>query len=367
MLNKYKLPAVFISIILVSLIIFGVSRFVFNKRIDLKKERMGNINVLLLGRGGGKHEGPDLTDTMMLAVINHPKDRVDIISIPRDLWVPEIKAKINKAYSIGQEKDGQGILLAKAAVQNVTGENIDYIVVIDFSGFVKLVDHLGGIDVVVPREFDDYAYPIEGKEEDPCEKTEEEIASLSAEIATGSATESEAFPCRYKHLHFDQGLVHMTGIQALEFSRSRHALNGEGNDFSRSQRQQAVISAIREKTLSLGMILNPVKVLGAFNIIRDNIDTNIQVGELDDFINLAQEMQDAVVNSSVIDFGDEEKGRYGLLIEPERTSDKGFQSVLIPRVGDGNFSEIHEYVKCIVDGLVCAVDKNGIVKKEATD
>jgi len=115
------------------------------------------------------------------------------------------------------------------------------------------------------------------------------------------------------------------------------------------------------------MILNPVKVLGAFNIIRDNIDTNIQVGELDDFINLAQEMQDAVVNSSVIDFGDEEKGRYGLLIEPERTSDKGFQSVLIPRVGDGNFSEIHEYVKCIVDGLVCAVDKNGIVKKEATD
>jgi LCP family protein required for cell wall assembly len=367
MLNKYKVLLIPVFIVLISLIIFAVSRVAVHKKIELVKEKTGNINVLILGRGGGTHEGPDLTDTIMLAMINPSKKRIDIVSIPRDIWIPEIKGKINKAYSIGQKKDGQGLLMARAVVEKVTGQNIDYAFVIDFSGFVNLVDHLGGIDVVVSRTFDDYAYPIEGKEDDPCGKTEDEIASLSAEISTGSATESESFPCRYKHLHFDQGSVHMTGIQALEFSRSRHALNGDGNDFARSQRQQAVISAIREKALSLGIILNPVKVIGAFNIIRDNIDTNIQVDQIDDFINLGQEMQDSAINSFVIDFGDENKGRFGLLEEPVRTADKGYQAVLTPRIGDGNFTEVHEYVKCILDGLICAVDREGIVKKEATD
>jgi anionic cell wall polymer biosynthesis LytR-Cps2A-Psr (LCP) family protein len=253
-------------------------------------------------------------------------------------------------------------LLSRAVVGKVVGQTIDYVIVVDFSAFVKLVDYLGGVDVNVARTLDDYAYPIEGRQRDACGHTEDEIASLSAQIATSSAQELEAFPCRYKHIHFAKGTIHMNGEGALEFSRSRHGVNGEGSDFARSARQQEVIAAIKTKTLSLGIILNPIKVFGVFNILRDNINTNIQVSEFDDFINLAQKMQGAKISNYVIDFGDQGIGRLGLLSQPLPTADKGFQSILVPRVGDGNFSEIHDYVACIVGDHLCEISDDGIIK-----
>jgi LCP family protein required for cell wall assembly len=362
MLKRNKPLVILISLIFIALVAFILNKFVLNKKIELAQEPGGSINILLLGKGGGTHEGPDLTDTIILANINSQKNKVTMLAVPRDLWIPDIKGKINKAYAIGQENDKQGILLSKAVVSKVTGQDIDYAVVIDFSGFVKIIDYLGGVDVQVDRTLDDYAYPLEGKEEDTCGKTEEEIGDLTAQIATASAKEWDAFPCRYKHLHVEVGKQHMNGQLALEFSRSRHGINGEGTDFARSQRQQKVIAAVRDKVLSVGTILNPIKIIGIFNILRNNIDTNIKLSEFDDFINLANEMQDAEIESYVIDFGDKQAGRYGLLIEPVRSRERGFQAVLTPRIGDGNFSEIHDYFSCITNGHVCEISDEGIIK-----
>lgn len=344
---------------------YFLNKFFFNQKIQLKRETSGNINILLLGRGGGTHDGPDLTDTMILLMINPTKNTADLISIPRDLWIPDLHAKINSAYATGQEKN-QGILLTKAVVEKVTGQNIDYAVVIDFSGFVKLVDYIGGIDVDVARTLDDYAYPIDGKEKDTCGHTEEEMVDLSAQIATGSASESDLFTCRYKHLHVDQGRQHMNGELALEFSRSRHALGPEGTDFARSRRQQEVISAIKTKVLSLGIILNPVKVFGIFNILKSNIDTDIKIGEFDDFINLARKMQKATIESFVIDYGDSYQKRPGLLINPPPSVDKQFQFILTPRLGDSNFSEIHDYIACVSKGLICTITETGLITSTPT-
>src|SRR3989344_5788030 len=72
------------------------------------KSDHGRVNVLLLGTGGAGHEGPDLTDTMILASIDKDGDDTFLISIPRDLWAPSLSAKINSAYAYGQEKDEQG-------------------------------------------------------------------------------------------------------------------------------------------------------------------------------------------------------------------------------------------------------------------
>lgn len=361
--RKNLILIIFIAFFLISAF-FIFYKFFINQKIDLKREANGNINILLLGRGGGRHEGPDLTDTMMVAALNPEKNTVNLISIPRDLWIPDLSSKINSAYSTGQEKGKQGKLLAKTVVEKVTGSQIDYVLVIDFSGFAKLVDHLGGIDVEVKQTLDDFEYPIAGKEDDPCDLTEEAIIDLSAQIATGSAKELEAFPCRYKHIRFDKGVIHMNGEQALEFVRSRHGQNGEGTDFARSQRQQDVINAIKIKTLSLGIILNPIKVLGAFNIVKENIDTDIKINEIDDFINLAKRMQKANITSTVIDFGDDKKERFGLLIHPPVTSEQKFQWVLLPRIGNGDFSEIHEYIACIKEGLACSVEDEGIKKEK---
>lgn len=354
---------VLLVLFIFSLGVFILYKFYFKPDIQLKTEKKtGNINVLLLGKAGGQHEGPDLTDTIILATINPQKNVVNLISIPRDLWIPDLQAKINTAYAYGQEKDRQGKLLAKTAVSQVTEKQIDYVLVVDFQAFVDLIDHIGGIDVGVKTILDDYKYPIEGREDDPCDHTDEEIIDLSAQIATGSALPEDVFPCRYKHIHFDAGLVHMDGERALEFVRSRHGTNGQGSDFARSMRQQDVINAVRDKTLSLGTLLNPIKVLGAFNIIQNNIDTNAEIRELDDFINLARKIQGAKIISTVIDIGSGEGQRPGLLIHPPVSEAQKLQWVLIPRVGDGNFSEIHEFIKCIEEGFECKIEEDGISK-----
>lgn len=366
-LGKKKVILAIIGLLILFIGAVFFYKIYFKKEIQLKTEKKtGNINVLVLGKGGGRHEGPDLTDTIMVATINPDKNTVTLISIPRDLWIPDLAAKINTAYSYGQERGDKGKLLAKTAVSQVTGKEIDYVLVVDFDAFVNLVDHLGGIDVNVRRVLDDYKYPIEGAEDDPCDHTEEEIIDLSEQIATGSAKPEDAFPCRYTHIRFDQGIRRMTGEEALKFVRSRHGLNGEGSDFARTLRQQDVINAIRDKSLSLGIILNPFKVLGAFNIIKDNIDTNAEVREIDDFINLANKMQKAKIISIVLDFGDEAKRRYGLLMHPTISNAQKLQWVLIPRIGDGDFAEIHEYIKCVEEGFVCEIKEKGIIKKTQT-
>lgn len=359
--KRNKFPIVIVVVFFLVLAGFLLNKFVFNRQIQLKSEKSGDINILLLGRGGGTHDGPDLTDTMILAMINPSKNGAGLVSIPRDLWIPDLKAKINSAYAIGQEKNKQGILLSRAVVEKITGQNVDYTVVIDFSGFVKLVDYLGGIDVQVAHTLDDYNYPIEGKETDACGHMDVDIQAYTATV---SAEQDlwKYFSCRYKHLRVEAGSVYMDGETALEFSRSRHGAGEEGSDFARSRRQEEVISAIKAKVLSLGIILNPVKVFGIFNILKDNVNTDIGIGEFDDFINLARKMQGAKIQSFVIDAGNKIQGTFGLLVSPLPTEDKQFQFILTPRIGDGNFSEIHDYVTCIVSGHVCEISDEGIIK-----
>lgn len=328
------------------------------KDIELKQEKEESLNVLILGIGGGTHDGPNLTDTIILANINPEKNTVNMFSIPRDLWVPELQNRINVAYATGQTQDKKGMLLAKTAVEKVTGHHVDYVFVIDFAGFVKGVDHLGGIEVDVKRGFDDYEYPISGKENDLCGKSEEEVEQL---VATAEAELGvDVFPCRYKHISFEKGLQEMDGQTALEFVRSRHATGDEGSDFSRSMRQQEVIAALRKKMLSIGILLNPVKVIGLINIVQENINTDIKKEEYDDFIKLAQKMENATVKNHLITQNDEINEKYGLLTNPQTSREYRYQWVLIPRKGNGDFSEIKQYISCILSGKTCEISERGI-------
>jgi polyisoprenyl-teichoic acid--peptidoglycan teichoic acid transferase len=331
----------------------------FKKEIQLKETKENTVNILLLGVGGGTHEGPDLTDTIIFASIDPNTKKVTLISIPRDMWIPEIHAKINAAYTFGEEKQqGGGLVLAKAIVSKLTNQQIDYAVKIDFDGFVKAVDLVGGLDITVDRGFDDYEYPITGKEDDTCGHTTDEVASMSAQIASASASELELFPCRYEHLHFDKGPIHMDGTTALKFVRSRHALGPEGSDFARSKRQQKVIAAFKEKVFSLGIILNPVKALDLFNVVKGSIDTDISSDEYDDFIHLAQNLKGAKIRSFSIDAGDGD--RLGLLVNPPISDEYGGAWVLAPRVGNGEYSEIQAYVDCVLKADNCMIGESSI-------
>jgi anionic cell wall polymer biosynthesis LytR-Cps2A-Psr (LCP) family protein len=185
---------------------------------------------------------------------------------------------------------------------------------------------------------------------------EDEIATLSAQIATGSATESEFFPCRYEHLHFDAGSQHMDGETALKYVRSRHAFGPEGSDFSRSQRQEKVINAFKDKVFSVGTFLNPLKLVSLYDLFKGSIDTDIQKEEYDDFVRLAQKMKNAKIQSVVIDAGDEAAGREGLLINPEPTAEFSYAWVLSPKAGSSDYSQIRAYVACEITYDECDVD-----------
>src|SRR5690606_8070895 len=139
------------------------------------------------------------------------------------------KGKINRAYSDAEIKqEGGGIILSRAVVEKVLDQPVDYVLRVDFSGFVQAVDMLGGIDVKVDRTFDDYEYPVSGKETDTCGFEGEEFEKRATD-----SSQLEAFPCRYEHLHFDAGVQSMDGETALRFVRSRHATGAEGSDFAR--------------------------------------------------------------------------------------------------------------------------------------
>lgn len=325
----------------------------FNKEIKLDKTNH-NVNILLLGIGGENHDGPNLTDTIMFASLDTDNNMVRMVTIPRDLWVPDLKAKINTAYSTGESKrkDG-GLVLSKAVVAKVLGQPVDYVLRIDFNGFVKAVDLVGGLELDVERTFDDYEYPIEGKEADPCGHTEEEVE----ELATSSA-QLEAFPCRYQHLHFDKGFQKMDGKTALQFVRSRHAKGPEGSDFSRSKRQEKVIKAFKDKIISLDMFINPGKIVDLYDVLKNSIHTDIKDEEFDDFIKLSQKLRGADIQTLVLDAGDEKEKREGLLFIPDSFNNFQNQWVLIPKAGDGNYSDIQGNVICFVKEEMCAKKEN---------
>lgn len=325
-------------------------QYFFHKEIDLKKTE-DRVNVLFLGIGGGKHDGPLLTDTIIYASIDPKGQKVTLISIPRDLWLPDLQAKINTAYAIGEEKrkDG-GLLLTKTVVEKIFDQPVDYILRIDFNGFVKAIDMVSGIDVNVEKSFEDLEYPIAGKETDTCGYTGEEFGKK----ATSSAI-FEEFPCRYEHISFQKGLGHMDGEKALKFVRSRHAKGSEGTDFARAKRQENVISTFKNKVFSLNTIVSPGKLMGLYNVLQDSLHTNIKPQEYDDFIKLIRKVQDTQTNNVVFSYTDPYSKKQDIFINPISSKTYNDQWVLIPRIGNGNFSEIQKYVECEIKVGNCPI------------
>jgi polyisoprenyl-teichoic acid--peptidoglycan teichoic acid transferase len=314
------------------------------------------VNILLLGMAGGNHDGAYLTDSIIVASYNLKTKEIVMFSIPRDLWLENIKDKVNAAYEKGEFDDKNGIKFAEDKIDDIMGLPIHYGIRIDFAGFAKAINLVGGVDVDVPHTFDDYEYPITGKERDLCGYSEKEfdvtpdlakelnIATSPAKqkffvapdgkVATGSAE----FTCRYEHIQFSKGKVSLDGETALKFVRSRHGTNGEGSDFARSRRQQLVIDAFRRKVMSIPTLLNPQKIAELLVTFNKSIETDIPAEDYLLFINLAQEMQGT---RSVV-LGALENGT-SLFYNPPVSGEYYGAWVLIPK--DKDYGKISSFVK----------------------
>lgn len=307
------------------------------------KSDNGRVNVLLLGIGGDGHDGPNLTDTMILASIDKKGKDVALVNIPRDLWVPSTKSKINEAYADAQEKNGQGLAAAEKTVGELFGVPIHYGIRLDFSGFEKAVDLIGGLDINVDNSFVDTHYPIDGKENDTCGiKIEQKDNQTYFIDATGSAElvteDNNPFDCRYEELKFSQGLNHMDGATALKFVRSRHGTNGENSDFARSARQEKVLTAFRQKVFSTQTLLNPAKIVGLANTFGKSIDTDIKADEVPVLVKLAQKVKGANVRRIVLD-----TGRPNSLLEEGDPANYYGAFVLIPK--NNKWQEMADFIQ----------------------
>ncbi len=242
-------------------------------RIDLpdweKKER---VTILALGidKREGEH-GPWRTDTMILGTIDPESKTAGVLSIPRDLWVPIPgygESRINSANFIGDRDKypGGGPALAKKTVEYNLGVPVHYYVLLDFDGFEKIIDTIGGIDVNVERTLHDERYP------DP----------------------SPDDPNRVRTIHFEAGLQHMDGKAALEYARSRLSTS----DFDRSHRQMQIIMAVRERALRLNLIPRVPELMVT---LADIAQTDLQPANIITLARLGGEIEQENLKFAVID------------------------------------------------------------------
>ncbi len=217
--------------------------------LSLKKE--WTINILIAGIGWQWHEWSDLTDSIMLASLNGDDKKVTLLSIPRDLYVsyPEGKwaGRINNLYGLWKTNAVWVKYLADK-VTEITGQPIDHYVVIDFTGFKKIIDVLGGIEIDVPEDLIDREYPDDN--------------------------------WWYETLSIKKWLQIMNGDMALKYSRSRHSTS----DFDRSNRQQLVIKAIKKNLFSTDTAMSPTKISSIFSTVMDHLDTDMSLATMADTI-----------------------------------------------------------------------------------
>lgn len=277
------------------------------------------INILLVGFGGPGHDGPYLTDSVMLVSIKPGSHQAAMISLPRDLWVkipalPKngfVYGKLNSAYAIGTDHSAYpnvssqwksstgGGDLAAATVAQVTGQRIDYWVGVDFKAFRDVVNALGGVRVNVPTTLDDPYYP------------------------RGETT-------GMMHIHFNAGWQQLDGEQALEYARSRETTS----DFDRSRRQQLIMLAVRQKALSLNAVPRLFDLLGA---LQDNVRTNLKPAEMRQLADLAAQLKEKDIRHIGVDTGNllrntvSGDGQYILIpLDPSYATLQRYLSAVLP-------------------------------------
>jgi polyisoprenyl-teichoic acid--peptidoglycan teichoic acid transferase len=217
------------------------------------------INILLLGLDYRPQEEDTRADTQIVVHIDPKTASASMLSIPRDLWVPIPgygEDRINSAYQRGDHMErtapgsmpGGGPTLAMSTVQDDFGVKIDYYAQVDFSGFEKVVDALGGLNIDVPRPLVDNDYPL-------------------AQSSYGST-----------RIYVPAGLQHMDGHTALEYARSRHT----DSDLGRNSRQQQVLLALKQQGMNFNLLLK-------LNDIATQLSSAVHTDlSLQDLYNLAQ-------------------------------------------------------------------------------
>ncbi len=236
--------------------------------IAYKLKHGQQVNILLLGMGGEQNDAPYLTDSIMAVTIDPTSNRVMLASIPRDLtlgmnlqnppsriWYQKINAAYEVPYTniiccVAAQYTGRtgGGYAAEHEVGKVTGLTFDRYIAVDFVAFRDMVNALGGVDVCLSTNLDDYEYPD----------------YFNGYIRGG--------------IHYKAGCQHLNGEQALQVARSRHAVEAQqSSDFGRAQRQQDIMQAIKRKATTVNGFAKAPQLLDA---LEKNINTDMSLSDM---------------------------------------------------------------------------------------
>src|SRR3989344_4960139 len=288
------------------------------------------INILLLGIGGRNHEGGNLTDTIMIASFKKSTRQIALISIPRDTLVPlpdKTWRKINSIHALEYLQNPDDALVRSATtISDILDTPFNYWASIDFRGFEKAIDAVGGVDVVIDRNFTDSTYPVDD--------------------GLGNITT----------VAFTAGKHHMNGKTALIFARSRHGTNGEGSDFARAARQQKIIMAFKDELFSFSTLLSGKRISKLVSIIEDHFESNIS---LPDIANIAGEFKNVDQKNIVTRVIDASPNGF---LSNSTTPDGA--AVLIPKNYD--FTTIQSYINHIFDPLEQNQEQARIIVQNST-
>lgn len=295
------------------------------QKTKLKGEDEGRVNILLAGNSSDdpNHGGADLTDSIMIMSINTKDKTAFLLSVPRDLYVdiPERGyAKINEVYQDGEQRkfsesgyaDGGMGLLEKVISQrfDITPH---YYALVNYGALRDAVNAVGGITVDIQSTDPRGLY-------DP-----------SRDLATGKPL-----------VDLTNGKHTLNGQQALNLARARgqaYGAYGYGrSDFTRTENQQKILVALKDKAASTGTLSNPVKVGKLFDSMGNNVKTDMKLSEVKRLYTLTKEIPNADITSATLNDGKDIQ-----LIE-SYTNRYG-QSTLVPTAGVDDYSEIQAYIR----------------------
>ncbi|WP_345942564.1 LCP family protein [Streptomyces sp. SID486] len=228
----------------------------------------GSLNLLVLGSdsregaadrelGGGDGSGAR-SDTAMVVHIDAGRTKATVVSIPRDTLVTRPScplasggttavahgAMFNSAYAVG------GPVCAVKTVESLTGVRMDHYLEVDFSGFARLVDALGGLDVTTGQDIDD-------------DKS---------------------------HLHLKAGTHHLDGRQALALARTRHGI-GDGSDLGRIGLQQALVKDLVEQLSGAGLLTDPARLYEVADAVTSGLTTDTGLDSLGELTSLGRSLR----------------------------------------------------------------------------
>jgi LCP family protein required for cell wall assembly len=209
-----------------------------------------NFNFVILGLDprNDSLEKTETTDTIMIARLT-PNWHINIVSIPRDLWVYSLNNKVNQIYP-NSLKTPDKFFYIQNQFSKLTNLKIERTVIITTQSLIKLTSIVGGVDITLDEGFKDVEYPNPAYVNNPNSKIP-----------------------MYITVEFKKGPVHLDESNITEFVRSRKSITG-GTDIGRIQRQQLLIDALIKKIKSSSFLNNYKNIKALYNFYKNDLITN---------------------------------------------------------------------------------------------